>query len=82
MQAKRFLISAVAALGLLFLGLSALGLSSSANAAGISPLGAGYDQAAISGKSSVTQVRWVGGWRGGWGAGVEAGAAVGAGPLA
>ena len=93
MQTKRFLISAVAALGLFFLGLSALGLSSSASAAGISPLIAGPDQTAISGKSSVTQVYWRGGgWRGGgWGgvgagagaarAGVEAGAAAGVGPL-
>jgi hypothetical protein len=70
MQTKRFLISAVAALGLFFIGLLS---SSPASAAGISPAIAGHDQTAISGKSSVTQVYWRGGgwrgagWRGGWG---------------
>jgi len=73
METRRFLIPVVAALGLFFLGLSGLGLSS-ANATGLSPLSAGHD----SGKSDVTQVRWYGGgwrgggwrgvgWRGGWG---------------
>src|SRR6516162_1370845 len=66
MQTKRFLIPALAALGLFFLGLSGLGLSS-ANAAGLSPLSAGHDQTAMSGKSSVTKIQW--GWRGGWGPG-------------
>ena len=65
METKRFLIPVVAALGLFFLGLSGLGLSS-ANATGLSPLSAGHDQSAMSGKSDVTQVRWYGGgWRGG-----------------
>ena len=64
MQRKRFLIPALAALGLFFLGLSGLGLSS-ANAAGLSPMSAGHDQTAMSGKSSVTKIQW--GWRGGWG---------------
>src|SRR6516164_4955980 len=65
MQTKRFLIPALAALGLFLLGLSGLS-SPSANAAGLSPASAGHDQTAISGKSSVTQVRWYGGgWRGG-----------------
>jgi hypothetical protein len=64
MQTKRFLISAVAALGLFFIGLLS---SSPASAAGISPAIAGHDQTAISGKSSVTQVYWRGaGWGGGW----------------
>ena len=72
METKRFLIPVVAALGLFFSGLSGLGLSS-ANATGLSPLSAGHDQSAMSGKSDVTQVRWYGGgwrgggWRGGWG---------------
>jgi len=68
METKRFLIPVVAALGLFLLGLSGLS-SPSANAAGLSPASAGHDQTAISGKSSVTQVRWYGGgWRGGrWG---------------
>jgi hypothetical protein len=72
METKRFLIPVVAALGLFFLGLSGLGLSS-ANATGLSPLSAGHDQSAMSSKSDVAQVRWYGGgwrgggWRGGWG---------------
>ena len=66
MQKKRFLIPALAALGLFFLALSGLGLSS-ANAAGLSPMSAVHDQTAMSGKSSVTKIQW--GWRGGWGPG-------------
>jgi hypothetical protein len=72
METKRFLIPAVAALGLFFLGLPGLALSS-ANAAGLSPASAGHDQAVMSGKGDVTQVRWHGGgwrgagWHGGWG---------------
>jgi len=78
MQTKRFLISAVAALGLFFIGLLS---SSPASAAGISPASAGHDQTAISGKSSVAQVYWRGGgWRGaGWGGGWRGGGWRGAG---
>jgi hypothetical protein len=61
---------------LFFLGLSGLGLSSSANAAGLSPASIGHDQLAINGKSGVTHVQWGyggwgpgWGWRGGWGPG-------------
>ncbi len=67
METKRFLIPVVAALGFFFLGVPGLALSS-ANAAGLSPASAGHDQAVMSGKGDVTQVRWHGGgWRGGWG---------------
>jgi hypothetical protein len=75
MQTRSFLIPALAALGLFFLGLSGLGISSSASAAGLSPASIGHDQTAINGKSSVVRIQWGGwygpgwGWRGGWGPG-------------
>ena len=61
MQVKRLLLSAVAALGL-----TAFGLSASANAAGPTASGAGHEQLADKGKSSFTLI-YRGGFRGGFG---------------